>query len=126
LARETIPGDRRSHRRYDLALGLRFRQVAGSRTILEGTGKIDDISSGGVLFLTGAPPAVGATVELLVDWPYRGENGSPLNLLVVGRVVRRSGEAVAVQTIRHEFRPVAQSGTGVKGARRKEAATVTP
>jgi hypothetical protein len=128
LVKETIQGDRRSNRRYDIHLGLSFRQVAGSKTIAEGTGKLGDISSGGVLFLTAAPPAMGATVELLVDWPYRGENGIPLHLLLFGRVVRRDGSSVAVQTIRHEFRPARPTGEGsIKQARQPaEARRIEP
>ena len=125
LAKETIQGDRRSHRRYALNLGLSFRQVAGAKTLLEGTGKLSDISSGGVLFLTAAPPAMGTTVELRVDWPYRGENGAPLNLLLFGRVVRKDRDSVAVQTIRHEFRP-AQSPDGVSAKRQAAARRVEP
>jgi hypothetical protein len=133
LPKETIQGERRSHRRYALNLGLSFRQVSGTKSIAEGTGKLGDISSGGVLFLTAAPPAMGATVELFVDWPYRGENGTPLHLLLFGRVVRRDGSSVAVQTIRHEFRPARSPGeVGVRqtrqsaAARRLEPVTVRP
>ena len=75
--------------------------------------------------LTAAPPAMGTTVELRVDWPYRGENGAPLNLLLFGRVVRKDRDSVAVQTIRHEFRP-AQSPDGVSAKRQAAARRVEP
>jgi hypothetical protein len=111
LAIETIQAERRSRRRYPLDLQLSFRQIAGAKTVLEGTGKVGDISSAGVLFATPVPPSVGSTIELVIEWPYRGENGSALQLFIIGRVVRRDGSTVAVQTTRHGFRPAASLGS---------------
>ena len=122
LAKQNLEGDRRSHRRYDLDLRLTFRQVAGSKTLAQGTGRLGDISSGGARFMTSAPPAIGASIELFVDWPYRGDDGSLLHLLLCGRVVRRDGSSVAVQISRHKFRSVKASTEAAFREARRHAA----
>jgi hypothetical protein len=104
LPTATIHGDRRDTRRYQLDLDLSFRELSGRRIVSQGAGRISDISSGGVLFHTSEPPAVGSSVELFVRWPCHADNGLPLTLLVVGRVIRSHAAAVAVRTVRHEFR----------------------
>jgi hypothetical protein len=103
LETDIIFGDRRNHRRYQLDLDLSFRQLAGKLNH-NGTGRILNISSGGVLFVTATPPPISSSVELSVDWPCPGEDGTAISLLMVGRIVRTMEGAVAVQTTRHEFR----------------------
>jgi hypothetical protein len=108
LETEIIHGDRRNHRRYQIDLDLSFRDLAGKLNY-DGTGRIVNISSGGVLFVTTNPPPLSCSVELSVDWPCPGENGVSLSLRLIGRIVRASDGVVAVQTTRHEFRNVARS-----------------
>jgi CheY-like chemotaxis protein len=46
----------------------------------------------------------GKLVELSITWPARLDNGCPLKLVIVGRVLRSAGSGSAAKTIQHEFR----------------------
>ena len=108
---EGIAGDRRSDRRYDLNLELRWKLV---RRILEtGTGRTIDCSSGGVLFDTGRAMPVGLDMELAIAWPVLLQTTAQLQLVVSGKIVRSLGSRTAIQMTQHEFRTV-----GVSGGRR--------
>jgi hypothetical protein len=110
VATERIKGDRRNHRRYQINLELTYRHLFGKRTIPEGTGRILNMGSGGLLFETAGTLPIGANVEVKVHWPYRSESGVPLRLVVTGRVVRASDGQVAVQLARHKFVPATEDG----------------
>jgi hypothetical protein len=100
---DRIHGDRRTHRRYQIDLNLSFRQISGKRGIGEGTGRLADISSGGLLFETTVTVPLGSNIEVAVCWPYCNDSGQQLKLVVVGRTVRVAQGRVAVQTVRHSF-----------------------
>lgn len=99
-------GDRRSHQRYPVTLELVYRLLAQNKAQPRQRGQTLNISSGGVLFKPEIPDAlpVGASVELALSWPFLLDGVRPLNLVMVGSVVRGDGTGVAVQVIRHEFR----------------------
>lgn len=68
-----------------------------------------DLSSAGILFETDRQLPVGLNVELSISWPVLLHNVAPLQLVVMGRVVRAAGRHVAVRMDQHEFRTVAAS-----------------
>lgn len=96
---EIIHGDRRSHRRYQVALELVFETPHH-----RGYGMTRDMSSSGVLFAgdTRLPP--GTRVRLSIDWPFKLQNVCPLKLDLEGVVVRSEAREMAVRTSRYEFR----------------------
>jgi hypothetical protein len=104
-----IAGDRRSDRRYDLKLDLRWRLIRRRRLLDTGSGISVDLSSGGVLFDAGRPMPVGLNIELAISWPVLLYDTAPLRLFVAGRIVRTFGTCAAIQMVQHEFRTVAQS-----------------
>lgn len=101
---ETIGGDRRSDKRYGMQLQLRWKLIRRRREIDAGTGRTIDMSSGGVLFEMGCEVPPGLNVELSIAWPMLLHNVAPLQLVVMGRVVRASSGRVAIRTTAHEFR----------------------
>jgi c-di-GMP-binding flagellar brake protein YcgR len=105
---EGIAGDRRTDRRYDIKLDLRWKLIRRRRLLDSGTGATVDLSSGGILFDAGRPLPVGLNVELSVAWPVLLHNTAPLQLIVSGRIVRSAGNTAAVQMVQHEFRTIAQ------------------
>ena len=59
---ETIAGDRRRDRRYQLQLPLKWKLVRRRRVLDAGTGHTIDLSSGGILFDSGRRLPDGLTV----------------------------------------------------------------
>jgi hypothetical protein len=95
--------NRRSHRRYNMHLELRWQVVSRKHILGVGKGNTLDISRGGVLFDSGRQIPVGLHVELTINWPARLENVQPLQLVVLGCVVRSVDNKTAIQTLRFAF-----------------------
>jgi len=101
--RDVIHGDRRSDRRYDLELDLRFSYTRRNVTYL-GSGRTLDLSGGGVLFTTDSPPPVDQEVELRVAWPFLLQNVCPLEVVIRGEVLRTDARGTVVRMRDYEFR----------------------
>jgi hypothetical protein len=102
--KEEIAGDRRSDRRYDITLELRWKLIRRRRVLDTGTGTTLDLSSGGILFESERQLPAGGSIELSISWPVLLHNVAPLQLVVTGRVVRASGRRAAIRMVQHEFR----------------------
>lgn len=94
-----MQADRRSAHRYDLALDLQFSAFVSRRLMYTGEGKTTNLSSHGMLIRTGMSFPRGVTLRLQIRWPVMFESRLPLQLNVVGRVVRQdeNGTALRVQ-----------------------------
>jgi|SRR5579871_895788 len=103
---DLIAGDRRSDRRYELNLELRWKLVRRKRVVDTGTGTTLDLSSSGVLFEAGRHLPSGGNIELSISWPVLLHNTAPMQLVVTGRVVRVAGSRSAIRMTQHEFRTV--------------------
>lgn len=97
--------ERRSTRRFPLSLKLRYLLPDSSG----GEGNVLDISSGGILFQTGAIVPVGGTADVVVMWPYLLNGDCPLQLLVKGMVLRSGPQGTALRISRYEFRTAPKS-----------------
>ena len=103
-ATERIGGDRRSDRRYDLALGLRWSLLHRKKVVETGAGLTVDLSRGGVLFDAGTRLPAGQRLCLAIHWPVLLHQSIQMQLIVEGRIVRSEGARVAIRTTQHEFR----------------------
>jgi hypothetical protein len=101
---DSIGGERRHNRRYDMKLDLRWKLVRRRRVIDNGTGFTFDLSRGGVRFHAGRDLPVGLNVDLSVAWPVRLHNVAPMQLVIQGKIVRSSEGWAAIRTVQHEFR----------------------
>ena len=99
--------DRRANRRYGIPLNVRWKLRHGKPAADSGTGTTVDVSSSGLFFKTDRELPVGVTIELSIAWPVLLRNVAPLQLKVVGEVVRTAGRRVAVRIRHHEFRTAA-------------------
>jgi hypothetical protein len=117
--------ERRSDRRYDLSLELRWKLIRRRRVLDTGTGTTLDVSSGGILFQTDRPIPNGGSLEVSISWPARLHNVAPMQLVVSGRVVRGGGGKAAIRMIQHEFRTSRHSADNLTGTGRKAPITVS-
>ena len=99
-----ISGDRRGNRRYNVELPLEYAVLHNGRVYASGLGTTVDISSTGMSFLPEANIEPGMFVEVVVQWPVSGAGECPMELAVVGTVVRSEGGAVAIRNVAREFR----------------------
>ena len=101
---QTIGGERRADRRYELQLDLRWKMIRRKKVVESGTGWTVDFSSGGILFDAGRELVPGLNVELAVAWPVLLHNVAQMQLVISGRIVRVNGSRTAIRMIQHEFR----------------------
>ena len=101
---DSIAGDRRQDRRYQLQLELKWKLIRRRRVLDTGVGHTIDVSSGGILFDAGRKLPEGLNVELSLTWPVLLHNVAPMQLVVAGRIKRSNGRLVAIQMVQHEFR----------------------
>jgi len=106
-AMDQIAGDRRSDKRYEIQLELRWKLIRRKRVLETGIGRTIDLSSGGILFDAGRPLPAGLNVELSVSWPAMLHNTAPMQLVIAGRILRSDRQYVAVEMSQHEFRTLA-------------------
>lgn len=97
---------RRANRRYWIALDLRWKLKHGHRALTSGTGKTVNLSSAGLLFECDRTLQAGLLLEVSVAWPVLLRNVAPLQLRILGEVVRTTGRRVAVRIQNYEFRTV--------------------
>ena len=102
-SQERIFRDRRSGRRYSIALQLEWKVFSRKRLVDQGAGTTVDISSSGILFETDHQPPAAGFMDLTITWPAKPNDVPQMRLTVVGRVVRVSGARVAVRIRRHGF-----------------------
>ena len=111
--------NRRLKSRFPIHRELRYRLMQDGRILEAGFGKTVNMGSGGVAFALDRELAAGSFIELSISWPAQLDNGTPMRLVVFGRVVR-SGEGVSVCTVdKYEFRTQArtpQPNAGFRGA----------
>jgi hypothetical protein len=101
---ETIGGDRRCDRRYDIRLEVRWELLRREKTKDSGLGYTVDLSSRGVLVETGRKLPAGLKVRLSIAWPVLLHNTTPLQLYAEGRVIRSDNQRAAIRIGRHELR----------------------
>jgi PilZ domain len=101
---DTIGGERRDDRRYEIKLDVRWKLVRRRRVIDSGMGHTLDLSRGGIRFHAGRALPVGLNIEMSVAWPARLHNIAPMQLSVQGKIVRSADGWAAIRTFQHEFR----------------------
>lgn len=92
--------ERRQRSRYSLKLAVRFGSSEGT---------IVNMSSGGVLIASNNQPPVGELVEMRIEWPSLLDRRIPLQLIVLGRILRRGPSRFAAALERYEFRTMRRS-----------------
>ena len=106
---DSIAGERRGDRRYEIHLELKWRLIRRKKVVQSGVGHTLDFSSGGVLFDAGRELVAGLNVELSVSWPVLLHKIKPMQLVISGKIVRVQGTRAALRMTQHEFRTAAMA-----------------
>jgi len=127
---ENIAGDRRSDRRYEMQLELRWRLLHRRKVQDAGAGHTIDLSSGGVAFEVGRKLPLGLKIELSVAWPVLLQRVAPMQLVISGLIVRSDSARTAMRIHQHEFRtagtPPDQRSPSISGNPATRATTGMP
>lgn len=94
--------ERRFKLRYPLDLCVRFR-CSSVGSVGSGEGLAVNVSSGGVMVASQHELKVGALVNMSIEWPLLLDGRTPLQLIAVGRVLRRGAHHFAAKFERYEF-----------------------
>jgi hypothetical protein len=95
-------------RRFPFELAVRFRSLDGVHRVA-GVGRVTNMSSAGMLVAYAHQINAGMPLELSIDWPSRLDGRIPLQLIVIGTVVRCGLFNFAVGIERHYFRIAGKS-----------------
>jgi hypothetical protein len=111
------PDDRRHKARFPIHRELKYRLMQDGRILEAGLGQTVNICSGGVAFSLDRELSTGTFIELSISWPVLLDNGTPMRLVVFGRVLR-SGDGVSACTVdKYEFRTQARTAQNNQGYR---------
>lgn len=106
--------ERRSKARYPVELNVRYRALANGIALL-GFGRTLNVSSSGLLIATDQPLVKdGSRLSVSMEWPSMLNDRTPLQLIVICRVIRRQPSGFAAMMESYQFRTR-------KTARRPEA-----
>lgn len=97
-----FPNDRRSARRFPIALNIKFTGLLQDAEE-EGTGTTVNIGSRGMMFQTNSSLPIGSWLGFLIDWPTSPQSETVM-LAARGRVVHSSEGRIGVALNWHEFR----------------------
>ena len=100
---QTVSIEQRSRVRFPLELQVRYQSLGRGRT-LTGVGWVVNISSDGVLVSCQHEVRKGTRMNLHIEWPSLLDGRIPLQLVVVGRVVRSGTCSFALVLVRYQFR----------------------
>lgn len=103
-----ILAERRFKFRYPLELGVRFCSSSAGPSF-SGAGVVVNLSSGGILVASEHEVTEGALVEMRIEWPSLLNGRVPLQLVAVGRILRRDASQFAATFERHQFRTMKSS-----------------
>ena len=111
-----VVSDRRSKSRFKIRRELRYKLLHEGKVIEAGSGFTVDIGSGGVAFRSGRTFSAGEYVELSISWPVLLDESCPMQLSVLGKVLRSDGQRSVCSVDKYEFRTQARLARNVSPA----------
>jgi hypothetical protein len=100
--------ERRMKSRYPLELNVRY-QILGAGGAATGSGQTINISSSGMLLACASSIAEGTRLKAFVEWPSLLNGTTPLQLIMVGTVVRRTPIGVSMVFESYQFRTMGRA-----------------
>jgi hypothetical protein len=110
--------NRRRKTRFPIHRELRYKLLQDGRILEAGLGQTLNMGSGGVAFTLDRELPAGTFIELSISWPVQLDNGTPMRLVVFGRILRSGAGISACSVDKYEFRTQSRSphlNTGLRG-----------
>jgi hypothetical protein len=101
-----IAADRRSHRRFNLQIPLRYRTADGPIHSAWKRGGMLNMSASGLLIGIPGPATAGTKLELAMDWTGLYHGRQTMRLFLVAQVTRTGARGTALRILSHSFRDV--------------------
>jgi hypothetical protein len=98
-----MENERRVKSRYQIELNARY-QILGAADPVAGVGQTVNLSSSGMFLACPAEIPAGTRLKVFVEWPTLLNGTTPLQLITVGRVVRRAETGVSIAFESYQFR----------------------
>jgi hypothetical protein len=108
MTTDRFESDRRGKSRFKIRRELRYKLLHEGTVVEAGTGLTVDIGSGGVAFRSDRKFSAGECVELSISWPVLLEKSCPMQLSVLGKVLRSEGRRSVCSVDKYEFRTQAR------------------
>ena len=116
-----LPVDRRSHRRYALDTPVRYRAANGPLNAVWKNGRVLNMSASGVLIHVPEQLAVGAKLELQMEWSGLYHGRQTMRLFLMASVTRTGGRGAALRIVSHRFREASPAPARVQRTQRAVA-----
>lgn len=101
--------ERRVKYRYPVELNVRYQAVGAAGGPISGVGQTINMSSGGMfLACTGNIPD-GTRLKIFVEWPSLLNGTTPLQLIMVGTVVRSTALGVSISFESYQFKTMSRT-----------------
>jgi hypothetical protein len=100
--------ERRVKSRYPIELNVRY-QTMGTAGPVAGVGQTLNMSSSGLLLACASNIPEGTRMKMYIEWPSLLDGTTPLQLITVGRVVRRSETAISILFESYQFRTMSRA-----------------
>jgi len=104
--------ERRAKSRYPVELNVRYQTISGPDTVV-GFGRTVNMSSSGMLMTCAKKLAEGSRLKMFVEWPSLLNGATPLQLIMVGSVVRCTKFGMSVSFESYQFRTMARRPSNV-------------
>jgi hypothetical protein len=108
--------ERRARVRFPIELRVRY-ETLGKKLKISGVGRTLNLSSAGMIVASKDEFLAGTRLEVALEWPSLLQGTTPLQLVVICKVVRSTKSAFAVELQRHQFRTMSR-GAANPGWRR--------
>jgi hypothetical protein len=113
--------ERRAMSRYPLQKPLRYRAAGGTLASLWKQGRALDMSAQGILIAIPETMAIGARLELAVDWTGLYHDRQAMRLFLIATVTGIENRGIALRILSHRFRDVRPTAVRPQRAERKLA-----
>jgi hypothetical protein len=103
-----MANERRVKSRYPLALNVRY-QTMESTGLVSGVGQTVNLSSNGMHVACASKIPEGTRIKTYVEWPSLLNGTTPLQLITIGTVVRRTALGISITFESYQFRTMSRA-----------------